>query len=156
MTTLVNRQQIGWSLSEVNIKMPPRSNFLRISPSFFPLRSKSDSQTAPHLSRRGQNVFQMTFSWQVVCPLISLAFSICLATSETKDVVNLYLSPASVFVLLSICLSETSGTDYPCVSSSFYPVETFFCQLHLLSVFHEDDRHSLAALRVVECHMKKL
>lgn len=45
------------------------------------------------------NGFQMTLSWQVVRPLISLALSICLATSRTEEEVS-----ASVFLFSpSVC-----------------------------------------------------
>lgn len=92
----------------------PSSNILPSSPSF----SKSDSEATPHLSKA---VFQMTFTWQVVCTLISRTLSICPATSEMKEEVYLYLSSTSVFPSTSQPVKKTSCSHYPSASSLFHP-----------------------------------
>lgn len=105
-----------FSFLPLSISCPPllpSSNILPFSPLL-----KSDSDVTPHLSK---TVFQMTFSWQVVCPLISHTLSICPATSEMKEEVYLYLSSTSVFLSSSLPVKKTSCSYYPSASSLFHP-----------------------------------
>jgi len=83
----------------------------------------------------GQNVFQMIFSWQLVCPLISLAlFDL---SRHVRDKRGLSSSP------LNFCLSfatsacqKTPCSHYPCASASFHPsiISSFVS-------FHQHDPH---------------
>lgn len=92
-----------------------------------------------------QNVFQMTFSRQVVRPLISLTLSISLATSGTKkkrEGIYLYLSSTSVF--LSPC-RKTSCSHYPRALLSISPIHHFFspsCACHDPRFLHVTWKHT--------------
>lgn len=81
------------------------SFFLHILSFYLLLSSPLPKPDTPSVEE-GQNVFQMTFSWQLVCPLISLTR---LAMSGNKGR-GLSLSVLNFFVsfFLSVCLSENT------------------------------------------------
>lgn len=102
----------------------------------------------------GQNVFQMTFSWQVDHPLISLTLSICLATSRTKEEVN--LSSTSVFLFcLPVRKHPAPISQEPLlyiIHLSFLPNSIWLSLLP--SAFQWHDPHLKVGWHVVECDMK--
>lgn len=80
-----------------------------------------------------QNVFQMTFSRQVVRPLISLTLSISLATSGTKKKKRRHLSLSVLNFCLSFSLSENILLSLPTCTSLHFTHPSFLLTFVRLS-----------------------